>query len=158
MLLLLLERILAAVFCLSLSESRCFVRFTAASSAELFSSGAGQRKFRQRLFQHEHRWRRRLKRGGSRGGEGGRWAPPAHSTLPSHLHCELTDRVPARTSINALISATRLNAGQDMLRIDLMDVYRVLWETGPVLISDKEGGLCQHSTQFVTVTQWDIEF
>ena len=32
-----------------------------------------------------------------------------------------------------------------MLGIDLMDVYRVLWETGPVLISDKEGGLCQHS-------------
>ena len=32
-----------------------------------------------------------------------------------------------------------------MLEIDLMDVYRVLWETGPVLISDKEGGLCQHS-------------
>ena len=51
---------------------------------------------------------------GGCGGELGRWPPaPQHSTLPSHLSppvTGLTDRVLARTSINALIStATRLN-------------------------------------------------
>ena len=62
-------------------------------------------KVLQHFPRHEHRWRRRLRRGGV--WRGGRWAPaPQHSTLPSHLlqcwvdwpHFQLEQRVLSRLS------------------------------------------------------------
>ena len=87
---------------------------------------------------------------GEEGGGGGRWAPPPVPTQLCRLISPVTglsDRVPARTSINALISAaTRLNTATATRWRSILWMFTASCEQpGPVLIAD--GCPCQQCSQ-----------